>query len=265
VAGKVVLIGSNSGLSDDELKLVELCAWFHDSAYFNGPENHEAESAKIATGFLSSKGIGETTIVQVKNCILATRIPQQPNDLLARVLCDADMAHLAETNYFERIEKMREEWNHTAEHKISRRKFHKISEKFFRQHAYFTDFAKKELQEKKEQNLQLIQKEIYRMELKKEKKLLQSSKEKTKSKRYSRGVESMFRNTARMQINLSSIADNKSNILISVNAIIISITMTVLVSRFEETPNIILPTLIFLSFSLVTIVFAILSTRPHIS
>jgi len=172
VAGKAVLIGSNSGLSDDELKLVELCAWFHDSGYIFKSENHEAESAKIATGFLSSKGIGETTIAQVKNCILATRIPQQPNDLLARVLCDADMAHLAETDYFERIEKMREEWNHAAEHKISRRKFHKISEKFFQQHDYFTDFAKKELQEKKEQNLQLIQKEIYRMELKKEKKLL---------------------------------------------------------------------------------------------
>jgi hypothetical protein len=44
-----------------------------------------------------------------------------------------------------------------------------------------------------------------------------------------------------------------------------SITMTVLVSRFEEVPNIILPTLIFLVFCLITIVFAILSTRPNIS
>ncbi|NOX48892.1 MAG: hypothetical protein GXO89_18180 [Chlorobi bacterium] len=99
--------------------------------------------------------------------------------------------------------------------------------------------------------------------IEKEKKLNETKQKKAKG--YSRGVESMFRNTARMQINLSSIADNKSNILISVNAIIISITMTVLVSRFEETPNIIIPTLIFLSFSLVTIVFAILSTRPHVS
>ncbi|MCF6171101.1 MAG: DUF5706 domain-containing protein [Bacteroidales bacterium] len=265
VADKTVLIGSNCGLSEDEIRLVELCAWFHDTGYIFNSENHEAASAGIAAGFLASKSIDETTITQVKNCILSTRIPQQPNNLLAKVLCDADMAHLAEEDYFERIENMREEWNSTGEHKISRRKFHKVSGKFFRQHEYFTDFSKKELQTKKDKNLQLIQKKIYKMELKKEKKLLQSSKEKNKPKRYSRGVESMFRNTARMQINLSSIADNKSNILISVNAIIISITMTVLVSRFEETPNIILPTLIFLSFSLVTIVFAILSTRPHIS
>ena len=103
------------------------------------------------------------------------------------------------------------------------------------------------------------------LEQEKEKKLLEIKEKKAKPKGLSRGVESMFRNTARMQISLSSIADNKSNILISVNAIIMSITMTVLVTRFDEIPNIIIPTLIFLVFCLITIVFAILSTRPNIS
>jgi len=98
-----------------------------------------------------------------------------------------------------------------------------------------------------------------------EKKRLKKEQKKKKSKGYSRGVESMFRLTARNQINLSAIADNKSNILISVNAIMMSITMTVLVTRFEEVPNIILPTLIFLISCLITIIFAILSTRPNIS
>jgi hypothetical protein len=132
-------------------------------------------------------------------------------------------------------------------------------------HEYHTDFAKKEFQAKKDKNLQLLQKEIYMLVQEKEKKLLETKAKKAKTKGYSRGVESMFRNTARMQINLSSIADNKSNILISVNAIIMSISMTVLVTRFEEIPQFIIPTLIFLLFCLVTIVFAILSTRPNIS
>jgi len=84
-------------------------------------------------------------------------------------------------------------------------------------------------------------------------------------KEYSRGVESLFRITARNQINLNAIADNKSNILISVNTIIISIVLTMLVSRFSEYPNIILPSLIFLTFSLITIILAIFATRPNIS
>jgi len=263
VAENSAFIGKNCGLNDDEINLVKLCAWFHDTGYIIDPENHEEESVRLAVEFLVSNGVDNTIIAQVKNCILSTGIPQQPKDLISEVLCDADLMHLSEDDYFDRIEKMRKEWINLTGKKISKQKFHKMSKKFFQQHEYHTGFAKETLQPKKEKNLQRLLKEITMLQEKKEKKA--SEKKQKKSKGYSRGVESMFRNTARMQINLSSIADNKSNILISVNAIIISITTTVLVSRFEETPNIILPTLIFLSFSLVTIVFAILSTRPHIS
>ena len=265
VADSSEFIGKNSGLSDDELNVVKLCAWFHDTGYAIDPENHEEESAKIATEFLISKDVDDKIISQVKKYILATRIPQQATDLISQVLCDADLMHLSEDNYIEQIEKMRKEWINLLERKIGKRKFHATSVKFFQKHEYHTDFAKKELQAKKDKNLQLLQKEIYMLEQEKEKKLLETKTKKAKPKGLSRGVESMFRNTARMQISLSSIADNKSNILISVNAIIMSITMTVLITRFEEIPNIIIPTLIFLVFCLITIVFAILSTRPNIS
>ncbi len=263
VAESAAFIGKNCGLNKDEINIVKLCGWFHDTGYIIDPENHEQESARLAEEFLLSKGVDKTVISQVKHCILSTVIPQQPEDLVSEVLCDADLMHLSEDDYFDRIEKMRKEWTNLSGKKISKLKFHKRSKKFFLQHEYHTRFAKEELRPKKEKTLQRLQKEITMLEKRKEKKT--AEKKQKKNKGYSRGVESMFRNTARMQINLSSIADNKSNILISVNAIIISITTTVLVSRFEETPNIILPTLIFLSFSLVTIVFAILSTRPHIS
>ena len=75
----------------------------------------------------------------------------------------------------------------------------------------------------------------------------------------------MFKLTARNQINLSSIADNKSNILISLNGIIISLGIASLVSKFKEEPAIIIPTVIFILFSLITIILSILSTRPNIS
>jgi predicted metal-dependent HD superfamily phosphohydrolase len=265
VVEKTELIGRKSGLTEDEINQAKLCAWFHDVGYAIIPERHEEESVKIASDFLKSQEIDDQIINQVTNSILATQIPQQPADFLSQVLCDADLIHLAEDDYFERIDKMRKEWANLSGEKISKRRFHKMSKKFFQRHSYHTDFAKTELQPNKDKNLQLLQKEIYMLEQEKEKKLLKTKAKKAKPKGYSRGVESMFRNTARMQITLSSIADNKSNILISVNAIIMSITMTVLVTRFEEMPKFIIPTLIFLIFCLVTIVFAILSTRPNIS
>jgi hypothetical protein len=86
----------------------------------------------------------------------------------------------------------------------------------------------------------------------------------TKSIFYSRGVETMFRITARNQINLNSIADNKSNILISVNAIIISIIITMLAGNIGNMSKDIFPILIFLIICLITIIIAILSTRPNL-
>jgi len=265
VAGCAELFGQNSGLTQDDINLVKLAALFHDTGFTVNPETHEAESAKIVDGFLTSHNIDEILISQVKNCILATRLPHQPKDIISKVLCDADLAHLADKNYFEQIEPLRKEWISLSGENINKRKFYKTSVKFFQKHEYHTDFAKKELQPKKEKNFELLQKEIYMIEQKKEKKLLEKEPKKAKEKGYSRGVESMFRLTARNQISLSSIADNKSNILITVNALMMSISMSVLVTRFDEVPNIILPTLILLVFCLITITFAILSTRPNIS
>jgi hypothetical protein len=77
-------------------------------------------------------------------------------------------------------------------------------------------------------------------------------------------VETMFRITARNQINLNSIADNKSNILISVNAIIISIIITMLAGNIGKMSQDIIPILVFLVICLITIIIAIMSTRPNI-
>jgi len=74
----------------------------------------------------------------------------------------------------------------------------------------------------------------------------------------------MFRVTARNQINLNSLADNKSNILISVNAIIISIIITMLAGNIGNMSQDILPILIFLFICLITIIIAIMSTRPNL-
>jgi predicted metal-dependent HD superfamily phosphohydrolase len=265
-------IGVESGLNEDELNLVILSAWFHDIGYIKSYTDHEIDSAKIAEEFLKSHDVAEKDIETIKKAILATRIPQSPDGKIAEVLCDADMTHLAGPDYYEHVDKMREERKRVENIKLSKTQFNEISVKFFAMHQYHTEYGKTVLQKGKEKNLAMIKEQIEKNHSKKNtenkelnKEISKLQKKLEKQKGYSRGVESMFRLTARNQINLSSIADNKSNILISVNTIIISIVLSVLVSRFTEYPAIILPSLVFLTVSLVTIIFAILSTRPHIS
>jgi predicted metal-dependent HD superfamily phosphohydrolase len=272
VVKAVELIGLQSGLNEDELYTAKVCAWFHDVGYLESPADHEEESAKAAEDFLKTHNVDEDEISIVKEAIFATRLPQSPQNVIAKVLCDADMHHLSAPAFFETTEQLRLEKKWLSGSKIPKHEFNKTSAKLFSEHSYFTDYGKTVLQKRKELNFSMLEEKIEKRKKKSanqsaglstEKNILPKKPEKPKG--YSRGVESMFRLTARNQISLSAIADNKSNILISVNTIIISIILTVLVSSFAEFPALILPSLIFLAVSLVTIIFAILSTRPNIS
>ena len=61
-----------------------------------------------------------------------------------------------------------------------------------------------------------------------------------------RGIQTMFRLTSDNHLELSGMADGKANILISVNAIIISVILTVLLRRLEIDTHLTIPTIIFL-------------------
>ena len=75
----------------------------------------------------------------------------------------------------------------------------------------------------------------------------------------------MLRLTSENHMRLSEMADNKANILISVNAIIISVILTVLIRKIEVDRHLAIPTMIFLATALTTIVISILATRPKIT
>lgn len=248
-------IGIESGLNEAEMNELRIAALFHDSGYIEGNQEHEIKSADYARRFLDERNISEEIISTIEKAVLATKIPQNPKNKIAEALCDADLAHLASKNYFDLNEKIRKEKSYFEQKELDEYHFLFQSLEFFMAHSFKTEYGQKVL---------LPQKELNEKELRKKLAKHLNIKKKKKSG-YSRGVESMFRLTARNQINLSAIADNKSNILISVNAILISVILSVLVTRFSQIPEFILPTLVFLLTCVVTIIFAILSTRPNVS
>jgi hypothetical protein len=75
----------------------------------------------------------------------------------------------------------------------------------------------------------------------------------------------MFRTAARNHINLSSIADNKANIMLSINALIISVVISGLAPKLDTNPTLLIPTSILLAVCILSIIFATLSTRPKIT
>ena len=81
----------------------------------------------------------------------------------------------------------------------------------------------------------------------------------------SRGVETLFRSAYRVQMDLTGLADNKANMMISINGIIISIIIAAVAPKLDANIWLLLPTTVFLLGTLVSIVYAILAARPRVS
>ena len=80
-----------------------------------------------------------------------------------------------------------------------------------------------------------------------------------KSKHHLRGVQTMFKNSSSNHQRLSVMADNKAFIMISVNSIIISVAIGLLIGKFVQNSNLIFPTILLLAVCVVTIIYSVLT------
>ncbi|MDZ7694781.1 MAG: DUF5706 domain-containing protein [Balneolaceae bacterium] len=93
----------------------------------------------------------------------------------------------------------------------------------------------------------------------------EEQKEERKLGSRKRGVSDMFRTAYRTHIELSSIADNKSNIMISINGIIISICIAELSDEIGANPWLWWPLVTLLVSCLISLVYAVLAARPRVN
>ena len=87
---------------------------------------------------------------------------------------------------------------------------------------------------------------------------------KKKDKGTERGVETMFRSSYRVNMDLSALADAKANIMISINGIIVSVLIASISPKMDANPWLLLPTSVMLVGCLVSLVFAVLAARPRV-
>lgn len=271
VADAAEEIGKQSSLSNDDLENVIIAAWLHDIGYEKDREHHEERSAKTATALLEGWGASAEKVKKVQNLIAATRMPQNHQNLAEQVLCDADLYHLSKKDIFECAQQIRSEIETFKNIRFeSDKEWNEYNLKFLKNHSYFTLYGRQVLEERKKKNIKKLKKmlnpkvdESYVKDLEKELGKLQKKLDKKLNP--DRGIETMFRVTSENHITLSGMADTKSNIMISINSIILSVVISVLFRKLEEFPNLLIPTLMLVATCLITIVFAILATRPNIS
>lgn len=250
-----------------------LAAIFHDATYAAGPENHEIRSADLAGEQLSKYTLSPDFIKEVKRIILATKKEYEAKDLVEKVIRDADLAHLGKDTYIERsFQNLANEMRASICPEMSERDWIIACIDFLDKHEYQTDYAKKNFSPTKKKNLDKLrnmQEAITpqgNIDTPEEKTKAKKNKpKKTKDENPYKGVETMFKTALRNHVDLSSIADQKANTLISVNAIIISIVLSALFPKLDSNPFMFYPSVTILASCFLTVLLAILSTIPNIS
>lgn len=262
-------IAEGMKLTDHERYILLTAGWFHDIGYIWQIEEHEAVGACLAEVFLTDKKVDRIDIDEVKRCIMATRYPQKPTSVLEQVIGDADMIHLGQKDFFTKTALVREEWSLTRQKKYSDAEWYQSNLDFMNQHAFHTGYCKKKYNSQKEKNIRQIEKSLRKIGTDiflppEENSPARRNKNSTREKA-DRGVETLFKTASRNHMELSSMADSKAHILLSINSIIISIVISVLSKRLEQSTYMLFPTALLLAVCLATIVFAVLTTKPKIS
>jgi len=263
-----------SNLSPLESENLILAAIWHDVDYANGAEDHEKRSAEIAKQELEKIGLDQSRIQQITSLIEVTKMGKAPESKLEAIMKDADLGHLAADDYFQYYEGLYSELKGGAFPELNPTSWKNKCLKFFEDHHYHSDKAQEMWSDGKKQNIEAIkkieinqemeEKEHVQLELTKEERKALKKKRKKDGPKFNaeKGIETMFRVTLRNHINLSRIADDKANTLISVNAIILSIVLSALFPKMDSNPWLIYPGMALILVSISTIILSTLSTIP---
>jgi predicted metal-dependent HD superfamily phosphohydrolase len=266
---KELIAGEN--ISEVDANVLVLAAWFHDVGYIKGCDNHEESSVRIVTNFLEEYNIDDSIINTVSRIIRATKMGAEADDVLEKVMRDADCAHLGNKGFSDVSDLLKEELNLVHNKDYSDSEWIQENIQFLaNNHHYHTSYAQGNWQQGKDKNLAQLfkqQKKVKQEERKESAKNEELKLKKQKAKTPERGIETMFRVTLRNHITLSDIADTKANILLSVNAIIISLALSSLLPKLDNPSNqhLIVPTIVFIAFTVASIVLSVIATRPNVT
>lgn len=269
VVASAAQIARHYKLDDRDFFVVCAAAWFHDAGYYiSGATEHERRGAELATAFLQQQAVDEFVISDVRNCIMATCMPQHPATLLEKIVADADLYHLGTDRFIELNKKMRKEAEWRKGEKIGKSEWRQGTLKLLESHLYHTDYVRDLLEQGKRANIQLLKEK----ESDTPAPLMMTTEQgpvpetpvvkKVKIERPERGIETMFRISSNNHQRLSDMADNKANIMITTTSIILSVLLSVLLRKLEDNPHLIIPTVLLLTVCVTTLVFSILATRP---
>ncbi|HEY1062599.1 MAG TPA: Pycsar system effector family protein [Daejeonella sp.] len=261
-------LSKSYNMTSRDYEVLLLAAWFHDTGYINAYLGHEEESVKLMKAYLSGN-YPDDSIKEIETLILSTKFQTVPDGSMQEILHDADYISLGSKDFNLRAELLQIEWERILDKTYTEDEWAQIQLKFLIDTNFKTEEA---VLKYNEQRLENIIEQRRKIEEKQSRLLKEAEKTQSKPVKEGRGIETLYRSVYDYHINLTSIADNKANMMISINTIIMSIVITLFGTGFTfstqsefNSVRFVFPMAFLLLTSLLTVVFAILSARPNVT
>jgi hypothetical protein len=149
-------IGDYYGLSPLDSFIVFIAACFHDTGHLvHAAGGHEEKSVELMREYFKQENIEESILLQVETCILATRLPSDPQSLCEQILCDADLYHLGTPDFLITNELVKNEIELRCHVHLTN--WNELSLQFLQAHNFHTSYCREKLGEGKLHNIRFLQ------------------------------------------------------------------------------------------------------------
>jgi predicted metal-dependent HD superfamily phosphohydrolase len=152
VLNAVEKIAEGEGVSGNDLILLSTAALFHDSGFLVQYKNNEPMACIIAEETLPDFSYSKEQIQSVCKIIKATAMPQNPESLLEKIICDADLDTLGRDDFYETSKALRNELSEQGV-VFNEKEWLEFEVNFIKGHEYFTETARNLREAKKQEHL----------------------------------------------------------------------------------------------------------------
>ena len=145
-------IAKEEGINETELYLLKVAALYHDTGFLETYAEHEIKSCAIFMEDSARFHFSDPDKELILDIIMATKVPQKPNTLLQKIICDADLDYLGRNDFQEISLRLKNEFLHYGV-VADETAWKKLQVKFLKDHHYHTSSSQLQREPVKLKNL----------------------------------------------------------------------------------------------------------------
>ena len=262
-------IGDDFPLPHQTMEMLVIAGWFYSTGYLIDYERPTEAAVNNVSQFLEREEYPKAKTEKIKDFIRLIEAKKIPINEEQEVFHDAFYALQHGELFLEKSARLQVEQELFQKIILPKDQWTQLQLQNLLNTKFYTAYGKLNFESSLADNIIALRERLQKIKKKKnifdeeELNAFQNLEEKVPG----RAIQTFFRTNYRNHINLSAIADNKANIMISVNAILLSVLISLMTYKniAETKPMVLMAVIIFFITGLTSLIFAVLSARPKVT